>query len=144
MTEVNYAWYGSGIIQNGNIDVCVAVSIDEGLITPIVKIADNKGLLQISSEINELAQKARYNKLSTSEYEGGSFTISNLGMYGVLEFCAIINPPQAAILAVGAVREVAHRSEMDEAKVVFMKIIRFTLSCDHRIVDGAVAAKWMS
>lgn len=122
------------------IDICVAVSVDGGLITPIVRHADYKNLGEISAEVRALAQRARAGKLAPHEYKGGSFTVSNLGMHGVTSFQAIINPPQAAILAVGAI--------LDEpivrcGAVVAGKVMRLTLSCDHRVIDGALAAEFL-
>ncbi|PIZ31246.1 MAG: pyruvate dehydrogenase complex dihydrolipoamide acetyltransferase [Alphaproteobacteria bacterium CG_4_10_14_0_8_um_filter_53_9] len=122
----NAAWNGDSLVMFGNVDISVAVSIDGGLVTPIVADAANKGLPAISSEMKELAGAARAGKLKPHQYEGGSFSISNLGMYGIEEFSAIINPPQAAILAVGAT--VDGRMKM-------------TLSVDHRVIDGALGAE---
>lgn len=128
------------IIQFKTIDIAVAVSTDAGLMTPIVRHVDYKNLGEIALEVRTLAQKAREGKLPPQDYKGGSFTISNLGMYGVTEFQAILNPPQAAILAVGGIQDVpVIRNET----VVPGKILNLTLSVDHRVIDGAVAALFL-
>jgi len=124
----------------------VAVSTDTGLITPIVKDADIKGLTAIGREVRELATRARANKLAPHEFQGGTFSISNLGMYGVTNFSAIINPPQAAILAVGTTTKRVLINEDDKDGTNPYKvgqIMSVTLSCDHRVVDGAVGAQWL-
>ncbi len=141
--EANASWAGDSIIQYNNVDVAVAVAIDGGLITPIVKNADQKTLSEISNEVKELAGRARHGKLRAEEYQGGGFSISNLGMYGIKEFAAIINPPQSCILAVGATT----KQFVPDAKgnPVVKDIMTVTLSADHRVVDGAVGAvflKW--
>ncbi len=128
------------IIQFQSIDISVAVSIDGGLITPIVRHADFKNLGDLSAEVKTLAGKARAGKLERHEYVGGSFTISNLGMYGVSEFTAIINPPQAAILAVAGIEE---KPVIEDGKIVVGKVMRLTLSADHRIIDGAAGAQFL-
>ena len=138
---VNSAYYGDFIRQNGNIDICVAVSIDGGLITPIVRDADQKGLGQISSEIKSLVAKAKAGKLAPDEYQGGTFTISNLGMYGVDEFTAIINPPQAAILAVGGISQEVY---LDNGVAKQRDVMKLTMTSDHRVVDGALAAQFLA
>lgn len=128
--QVNCSWLGDKIRQFDTVDVCVAVATEAGLITPIVKDADTLGLLQLSKATKELAERAKAGKLAPTEYQGGTFTISNLGMLGIGHFTAIINPPQSAILAVGKVTE-------DERMSV-------TLSCDHRVIDGATGATWLA
>jgi len=128
------------IIRFKTVDICVAVSIDGGLITPIVRYSDYKNLGEISTEIKYLAKKAKEGKLELQEYQGGSFTISNLGMYGIDDFVAVINPPQASILAVGGVKEVPL---VKEGKIVVGKTMVLTLSSDHRVVDGAEAALFL-
>lgn len=128
------------IIRFKTIDISVAVSVSTGLITPIIRHADFKNLGQLSSEMKVLAVKARDGKLMREEYTGGSFTVSNLGMYGISEFVAIINPPQAAILAVGGIED---RAVVKEGQVVAGKTMRVTLSADHRVLDGADAAKFL-
>jgi pyruvate dehydrogenase E2 component (dihydrolipoamide acetyltransferase) len=138
--EANASWYDDAIIQYNNVDVSVAVATDGGLITPIVRNADQKSLAQISSEMKSLAGKARKGTLKPEEYQGGGFSISNLGMYGVQEFGAIINPPQACILAVGAGEEKVVRRNGEFAVVHVMKC---TLSVDHRAVDGALGAEFL-
>lgn len=140
--EANSAWMDTFIRKYNNVDVCVAVATDNGLITPIVYNADKKGLTSISFDVNSLAQKARSNKLQPHEFMGGTFTVSNLGMFGVKNFSAVINPPQSCILAVGSSEKRVVPTENDGHRVAtFMTV---TLSCDHRVVDGAVGAKWLS
>ncbi len=138
--QVNSAWLGDKIRHNHHIHMGVAVAVDEGLLVPVVRFADNKPLSQISSEVKELAQKAKEKKLQPSEMEGNTFTISNLGMFGIEEFTAIINPPDACILAVGAMKEtvIVKNGEMKVGNV--MKV---TLSCDHRVVDGVTGSKFL-
>ena len=138
--DANSSWMDNAIRRYNYVDMSIAVSTDTGLITPVVKDADIKGLSAISAETKELANRARQNKLQPSEYQGGTFTISNLGMFGVTQFAAIINPPQAAILAIGgaAGKVVKVGAEFKEVQVM-----NVTLSCDHRVVDGAVGAQWL-
>ena len=138
--NANACWTESGIKVFRSADISIAVSVEGGLITPIVFNADGKGLEQISKEMHELAERARDGKLSPEEYTGGTFSISNLGMYGVKSFDAVINPPQACILAVGAGQQspVVHNGALAVATVM-----NLTLSADHRAVDGAVAAEYM-
>jgi len=139
--EVNSAWMDTFIRQYSNVDVSVAVATDNGLITPIIFNADKKGLQTINSDLGNLAQKARTGKLQPNEFQGGTFTISNLGMYGIKNFAAVINPPQACILAVGGADKRVVPTENGGHKVAtYMSV---TLSCDHRVVDGAVGAKWL-
>lgn len=128
------------IISFKTVDIAVAVSIDGGLITPILRCADYLNLGQISVEVKQLAKKAKEGKLDPTEYKGGSFTISNLGMYGVSDFIAVINPPQAAILAIGGIEE---KPKVVNGQVVPAKIMRVTLSGDHRVIDGAEGAKFV-
>ena len=122
------------------VHVAVAVAIDEGLITPVIRNADQKGLAQIAEETRELAGRARDRKLDPSEYEGSTFTTSNLGMFGIDEFTAIINPPNACILAIGSIRDVP---VVKDGEVVPGKRMKVTLSCDHRVVDGAKGAQFL-
>lgn len=138
---VNASWSEEAIRRYQTVDVAVAVSTSSGLITPIIKDADHKGLARISSEIKELAERGRMGKLLAEEYQGGGFTISNLGMYGIREFAAIINPPQSCILAVGAgeARPVARNGE-----IVVATMMTCTLSADHRVVDGALGAEYLA
>lgn len=140
--EANASWMDSVIRQYKHVDVSVAVSTDTGLITPIVFEADGKGVTQISKEVKILAAKARENKLQPQEFQGGTISISNLGMYNIDNFCAIINPPQSCILAVGTTVKqlVADNSEKGFKEVNMMSV---TLSCDHRVVDGAIGARWL-
>ena len=138
---VNSSWHGDIIKEHGDVHVAVAVAIDEGLMTPVIRHSDKKGLLQISAETRELAGKARDRKLQPEEMEGSTFTISNLGMFGIEEFTAIINPPNACILAVGAIRDVP---VVENGEVVPGKRMKVTLSSDHRIVDGAKAAEFLN
>jgi len=145
---VNSSWMDQFVRQYDYVDVSVAVSTDGGLITPIVRDADIKGLATISSNVKDLATRARANKLQPQEYQGGTFTISNLGMFGVKNFSAIINPPQAAILALGSTenRVVVNEDKASKEKEPFRvaPIMSVTLSCDHRVVDGAVGAQWLA
>jgi pyruvate dehydrogenase E2 component (dihydrolipoamide acetyltransferase) len=136
----NASWSDAAILQYNNVDISVAVAIDGGLITPIVKNADQKGLAQISNEAKDLIARARAGKLQPSEYQGGGFSISNLGMYGIKNFNAIINPPQGCILAVGAGEE---RVVVKGGQFKAVNAMTVTLSCDHRVVDGAVGAEFL-
>lgn len=129
------------IIRYPSIDISVAVQVDSGLITPIVTRADHKTLSDISAEIRELARKAKENKLRPEEFQGGSFTVSNLGMYGASEFQAIINPPQAAILAVSAILD---KPIVKNGKIEPGKILNLTLSVDHRVIDGVAASEYLN
>jgi pyruvate dehydrogenase E2 component (dihydrolipoamide acetyltransferase) len=122
------------------VDVSVAVATPAGLITPIVKAADTKGLAVISAEVRELAARARDGKLKPEEFQGGTFTISNLGMFGIREFAAIINPPQACLLAVGAGEQ---RPVVRDGALAIATVMSCTLSIDHRVVDGAVGAEFL-
>ncbi len=139
--DANASWSDDGIVRYGSVDVSVAVATGGGLIAPVVRNADRKGLGEISAEMKDLAARARSGGLRPEEYRGGTFTISNLGMFGVREFSAIVNPPQAAILAVGAgePRPVVRDGALDVATVMTC-----TLSCDHRVVDGAVGARLLA
>ena len=138
--ECNSSWTEQEMIQYGAVDISVAVATDRGLITPIVRNADMKGVAQISIEMKDLAARAKTGKLKLDEFQGGGFTISNLGMFGVKEFAAIINPPQAMILAVGVGEErvVARKGEM-----VIRNMMSCTLAVDHRVVDGAMGAQFL-
>jgi pyruvate dehydrogenase E2 component (dihydrolipoamide acetyltransferase) len=139
--NANSSWLGDKIRYNQHINIGVAVAIEDGLIVPVVKFADNKSIAHISAEVKQLAEKAKTKKLQPNEFEGNTFTISNLGMFGIDEFTAIINPPDACILAVGAAKEavIAENGQMKIAQV--MKV---TLSCDHRVVDGAVGSAFLA
>ncbi|MDJ1304897.1 MAG: pyruvate dehydrogenase complex dihydrolipoamide acetyltransferase [Candidatus Midichloria sp.] len=136
---VNSSWDNDHIIQYNNIDISVAVSTDGGLITPIIRNADQKSIVDISEEMKSLAARARANKLKPEEFQGGGFSISNLGMYGIDKFDAIINPPQSCIMSVGA--GIA-RPVVKNGKIEIATAMEITLSCDHRIIDGAVAAEF--
>jgi pyruvate dehydrogenase E2 component (dihydrolipoamide acetyltransferase) len=138
----NAVWAGDRILRFKRSDVGVAVALDGGLITPVVRNAEQKSLSAISNEMRELAARARDKKLKPAEYQGGASAISNLGMYGVREFSAIINPPQSSILAVGAV---ARRPvEAQDGSVRFESQMTVTLSCDHRVIDGALGAQLLA
>jgi len=139
--EINSSWLGDTIRKHGDVNVAVAVAIDEGLMTPVLNHTDKKTLQQISAETRELAGLARDRKLQPEQMEGSTFTISNLGMFGIEEFTAIINPPNACILAVGAIRDVP---VVKNGEIVPGKRMKVTLSSDHRIVDGAKAAQFLN
>jgi pyruvate dehydrogenase E2 component (dihydrolipoamide acetyltransferase) len=139
--QVNSSWHGDKIVEHGDVNVAVAVGIDEGLLTPVIDNTDQKGLQQIAAESKVLIEKAQNRDLQPEEMEGSTFTVSNLGMFGIEEFTAIINPPNACILAVGAIREVP---VVEDGEVVPGKRMKVTLSSDHRIVDGVVAAKFLN
>lgn len=139
--KMNSSWLGDIIRINGGVHIAVAVAVEDGLLTPVIRNADQKGLRQISLETKDLATRARDKKLQPEEWEGSTFTISNLGMYGIEEFTAIINPPNAAILAVGSIRDVP---VVEHNQVVPGKRMKVTLSSDHRVVDGASAAEFLS
>ena len=136
----NAMWTDEAILKFNNVDISVAVATEGGLITPIIRNADQKGVVQISSEMKDLAVRARAGKLKPEEFQGGGFSISNLGMYGVKHFAAIINPPQGAILAVGAGEE---RVVVKKGQMVVANVMDVTLSVDHRVVDGALGAEYL-
>jgi pyruvate dehydrogenase E2 component (dihydrolipoamide acetyltransferase) len=138
----NAVWAEDRILRFSHADIGVAVALDGGLITPVIRNADAKSLTAISAEMRDLAQRARDKKLKPNEYQGGSSAISNLGMYGVREFAAIINPPHATILAVGAARRAP--VETADGGVKFVSQMTVTLSCDHRVVDGALGAELLA
>ena len=140
--EVNASWHEDAVEYHAGADISVAVATDGGLVTPILRDADVKPLSAIAGEISELAGRAKINRLKPEEFTGGSLTVSNLGMYGISQFAAIINPPQAAILAVGAAER---RPVVDEnGALVAASVMTVTLSADHRVVDGAVGARWLA
>ncbi|XP_053697705.1 dihydrolipoyllysine-residue acetyltransferase component of pyruvate dehydrogenase complex, mitochondrial [Sabethes cyaneus] len=141
--EANSAWMGAIIRQFDAVDVSVAVSTDRGLITPIVFGADRKGLTDISKDVKNLAAKAREGKLQPQEFQGGTFSVSNLGMFGVTHFSAIINPPQSCILAIGGTQKRIVPDKDSEQGWKESDYVAVTLSCDHRTVDGAVGARWL-
>lgn len=138
--DVNSSWLGDKIRQNHHIHIGTAVAIDDGLIVPVVKFADQKSLSQIATEAKELAGKARDRKLQPQEFSGNTFSISNLGMMGIDEFTAIINPPDSCILAVG---NIVPTPVVEDEEIVVRQLMQLTLSCDHRVVDGAVGSKFL-
>ena len=140
--QANASWIEDGrIAMHKHADVSVAVAIEGGLITPIIKDADQKGLAQISTEMKDLATRARDRKLKPEEYQGGTFSLSNLGMFGISSFASIINPPQGMILSVGAGEE---RPVITDGALAKATVMTVTLTCDHRVVDGANGARWLS
>lgn len=138
--SINSSWLGDKIRTNKHIHIGVAVAVDEGLLVPVIRFADNKPLSHIAVEVKELAGKAKSKKLQPAEWEGNTFTISNLGMFGVEEFTAIINPPDSCILAVGGIKQTA---VVKDGQLVPGNIMKVTLSCDHRVVDGASGAAFL-
>ena len=138
--ECNSAWHDDHIRRFHHVHIGVAVAVDDGLITPVVKHADRKGIVQISREVREMAGRAREKRLSPDEYTGSTFSVSNLGMFGIREFTAIINPPEAGILAVGAVEEIP---AVVEGRVEVRPRMRITMSCDHRVIDGAQGSRFL-
>ncbi len=143
--DANVSWTADGIVRHGRVDIGVAVSITDGLITPVIRNADQKGVGAISTEIRELAGRAKEKKLKPEEYTGATASVSNLGMFGVREFTAIINPPEAVILAVGTTEKraiVVTKDGVDEVKIA--RRMTLTLSCDHRIVDGVLGAQLLA
>ncbi len=138
----NAVWAGDRILRFKSSDIGIAVALEGGLITPVIRNAEQKSLTAISAEVRDLAERARAKKLKANEYQGGASAISNLGMYGVREFSAIINPPHATILAVGASRRAP--VEADDGGVEFVSMMTVTLSCDHRVVDGALGAQLLA
>jgi len=138
---INSSWLGDKIRQNGDINIGVAVAVEDGLLVPVVKYADMKSLSQINVEVRDLAGKAKNKKLQPDQMTGNTFTISNLGMFGIEEFTAIINPPDACILAVGGI---ISKPIVKDGELVAGNIMKVTLSCDHRVVDGASGAKFLN
>ncbi len=138
--KVNSSWLGDKIRYNHHVHIGVAVAVDEGLLVPVVRNADLKGLNTINAEVKEFAEKARNKKLQPSDWEGNTFTISNLGMFGIEEFTAIVNPPDSCILAIGAIKAVP---VVKNGAVVPGNVMRVTLSCDHRVVDGATGSAFL-
>jgi pyruvate dehydrogenase E2 component (dihydrolipoamide acetyltransferase) len=139
--EVNAYWDGKTIVQKGDIHVGVAVALDDGLIVPVVRFAEQKSLSEIAVEIRDLGTRARDKKLGPKEITGSSFTVSNLGMFGIEAFSAVINPGEGAILAVGAITDDA---VVEDGQVTVSKRMRMTLACDHRAMDGAVGANFLA
>ena len=139
--QVNSSWLGDVIRYNNHVNIGVAVAVDEGLLVPVVRFADGKSLSQIGAEVKEFAQKAKDKKLQPEDWEGNTFTISNLGMFGIDDFTAIINPPDACILAVGGIQSIP---VVKGGVVVPGNVMKVTLSCDHRVVDGVVGSKFLN
>jgi len=137
---VNASWLGDKIRYNDHVHIGVAVAVDEGLLVPVIRFADSKPMAAINAEVKEMAGKARTKKLQPSEMEGNTFTISNLGMFGIEEFTAIINPPDACIMAVGTIVE---KPVVKNGQIVVGHTMKVTLSCDHRVVDGAVGSAFL-
>ena len=140
--KVNAAFAGDAIIEYGSVNLSVAIAVEDGLVTPVIRDAQKLSLKEISAAVKDLALRARDKKLKPEEYAGGTITVSNLGSYGIEQFCAIVNPPQAAILAVGAIVKKPVVNSRDEIEIGHRMSI--TLSGDHRVVDGAVAAEYMT
>ena len=138
--NVNSSWYGDFIRRNDHIHIGVAVAVDDGLLVPVVRFADGKEMMEIGAEVRELAKKAKSKKLQPQEWEGNTFTISNLGMFGIEEFTAIVNPPDSCIMAVGGIKEVP---VVKNGAVVPGNVMKVTLSCDHRVVDGATGSAFL-
>ncbi len=138
--KVNSSWLGDRIRYNEHVHIGIAVAVDEGLLVPVVRFADAKGMQVIGEEVKDYATRARSKKLQPHEWEGNTFTISNLGMFGIEEFTAIINPPDACILAVGGIKSVP---VVKDGEVVPGNVMKVTLSCDHRVVDGATGSEFL-
>ncbi len=137
---INSSWSEDSIIRHNTIDIGLAVAQKDGLITPVVRDCANKGIVAIDQELNDLVERARKGKLCWQEYTGGTFTVSNLGSYGIRQFTAIINPPESAILALGEIFK--ELTVSDEGEYIMQNSMMMTLSCDHRVIDGAVAAEF--
>jgi pyruvate dehydrogenase E2 component (dihydrolipoamide acetyltransferase) len=137
---INSSWTGDAIRVNHHVSIGVAVAVEDGLLVPVVRFADLKSLSQIAGEVKDFAQRAKSKKLQPAEWEGNTFTISNLGMFGIEEFTAIINPPASCILAVGAINQVP---KVKDGNIVIANIMKVTLTCDHRVVDGATGAAFL-
>jgi len=137
---INSSWLGDKIRVNHHVNIGVAVAVPDGLLVPVVRFADTKTLSQIGTEVKEFAQKAKDKKLQPADWEGSTFTISNLGMFGVDEFTAIINPPDSCILAVSAIQQIP---VVKDGQVKPGNVMKVTLSCDHRVVDGASGAAFL-
>jgi pyruvate dehydrogenase E2 component (dihydrolipoamide acetyltransferase) len=138
--KVNSAWLGDKIRYNHHIHIGMAVAVEEGLLVPVIRFADTKSLSQISAEAKDFAQKAKNKQLQPQDWEGNTFTISNLGMFGIDQFTAIINPPDACILAVGGISQ---QPIVKNGQIVPGNIMKVTLSCDHRVVDGSVGSAFL-
>ncbi|MDD5198311.1 MAG: pyruvate dehydrogenase complex dihydrolipoamide acetyltransferase [Terrimicrobiaceae bacterium] len=140
--KVNSAWGGDHVVEYGSVNICVAVAVDDGLVTPVIRNAQSLSLREISAAVKDLAKRARNKKLKPEEFSGGTLTVSNLGAYGIEQFYAIVNPPQAAILAVGAIVKKPIVNAKDE--IVIGQRMSVSLSGDHRVVDGAVGAEYLA
>jgi pyruvate dehydrogenase E2 component (dihydrolipoamide acetyltransferase) len=138
--NINASWGDEAITQHGDVHIGIAVATPEGLITPIVRNADGKSVVEITAEIRALAEKAKNRKLKPDEYQGSTFTISNLGAWGIEEFTGIINPPNSAILAIGAAEA---RPVVINGQIVVRDRMKVTMSCDHRVIDGATGAEFL-
>jgi pyruvate dehydrogenase E2 component (dihydrolipoamide acetyltransferase) len=138
---VNSAWLGDVIRRNEHVHIGVAVAVDEGLLVPVVRFADGKELTEIGSEVRTFAKKAKDKKLQPSDWEGNTFTISNLGMFGIEEFTAIVNPPDSCIMAVGGIKQVP---VVKDGEIVPGNVMKVTLSCDHRVVDGVSGSEFLN
>jgi pyruvate dehydrogenase E2 component (dihydrolipoamide acetyltransferase) len=138
--NVNSSWLGEVIRRNQHVHIGVAVAVEDGLLVPVVRFADTKGLSQIGDEVRTLAKKAKEKKLQPAEWEGNTFTISNLGMFGIEQFTAIVNPPDSCILAVGGISQ---EPVVKNGQIVVGNVMKVTLSCDHRVVDGATGAAFL-
>lgn len=138
--EINASFEGDAIRRHGSVDIGIAVAVPDGLITPVLRDADRKGLVQISAEAADLVERGRNRRLTPEEYQGATFSISNLGMFGIDEFTAIINPPEAAIIAVG---QTVEKPVVEAGEVVVRRRMRVTMSCDHRVIDGAMGAAFL-
>jgi pyruvate dehydrogenase E2 component (dihydrolipoamide acetyltransferase) len=139
--ECNASWEGETIRRYHRVHVGVAVAIEDGLVTPVVRDADQKGIGAIAAEVRDLAERAKHRKLKAHEITGSTFSVSNLGMYGIERFTAILNPPEAGILAIGTV---ADAPVVRDGAVVAGKRMTVTMSCDHRVIDGALGARWLA
>jgi pyruvate dehydrogenase E2 component (dihydrolipoamide acetyltransferase) len=138
--KVNSSWLGDKIRYNQHIHIGVAVAVEEGLLVPVVRFADSKTLSHIATEVKEMANKAKNKQLQPKDWEGNTFTISNLGMFGIEEFTAIINPPDSCILAVGGIKQTP---VVKNGEIVPGNVMKVTLSCDHRVVDGAIGSAFL-
>ena len=138
--KVNSSWLGEVIRTNHHVNIGIAVAVDEGLLVPVLRFADGLSLAQISVSVKEFAKKAKDKKLQPADWEGSTFTISNLGMFGIDQFTAIINPPDACILAVGGSKETVI---VENGQMKVATVMKVTLSCDHRVVDGAVGSAFL-
>ncbi|MES2799836.1 MAG: pyruvate dehydrogenase complex dihydrolipoamide acetyltransferase [Bacteroidota bacterium] len=138
--KVNADWIGEAIRYNNHIHIGVAVAVEEGLLVPVVKFADTKGIAQLGAEIKDLAGKARTKKIKPEEMQGGTFAVSNLGMYGIEDFTSIINPPNGCILSVGQIKQTP---VVKNGQIVPGNVLKLSLSCDHRVVDGAIGSEFL-